>query len=265
MKKRIINFFLIIFAIVLLSVSTVYADSIFDKEKLDKGTIGISYKSKSKLKVQITFDKQTYTYNLNGEGNKEYYPLQMGNGTYKISVYENTTGSLYKLVESLKVDLKLEDQNVVYLGSTQNVNWEFNPKTVEKAVELTKNIESLEEKAKVLWKFMLKENKYDYEKLAKLPTTYLPTPDITLEEKTGICYDFSSLYASMLRAQGIPAKLVKGYAPDYATGYHAWNEVYDKDKKEWVVVDSTYDIQIQSKKSVEMKKKSDGFKKVYEY
>ncbi len=264
MKKSILSF-LVIFAIIVLSARTVYADSIFDKEKLDKGTVGISYKSKSKLKVQITFDKQTYTYNLNGEGKKEYYPLQMGNGAYKVSLYENTTGNSYKLVESLKVDLKLDDQNIVYLGSTQNINWEFNPKTVEKAAELTKDIKSLEEKAKVLWNFMLKENKYDFDKLAKLPTTYLPTPDTTLKDKTGICYDFSSLYASMLRAQGIPAKLIKGYAPDYAEGYHAWNEVYDKDKKEWVVIDSTYDIQIQSKKTVEMKKKADGFKKVYEY
>lgn len=264
MKKGLLNF-LIIFAIIVFSTSAVFADDIFDKEKLDKGTIGIAYKSKSKLKVQITLNKQTYTYNLNGEGNKEYYPLQMGNGAYKISIYENTKGNSYKLVTSIKVDLKLDDQNVVYLGSTQNINWELNPKTIEKASELTKDIKKIDEKAKVLWDFMLKENKYDFDKLKKLPTTYLPVPDTTLKDKSGICYDFSSLFASMLRAQGIPAKLVKGYAPDYAQGYHAWNEVYVEDKKEWIVIDSTYDIQIHSKKTVDMKKKTDGFKKVYEY
>jgi len=204
----------------------VYADDYFDIDKLDKGIIGVSYKSDSRLKVKITFDKNSYTYNLNNEGEKEFFPLQMGNGSYKISIYQNTTGSSYKLVDSKSVELKLDDPNTVYLSSTQNVNWGVNPKTVEKAVELTKNAKTLDEKTQILWNFVIENNKYDYKKLATLPATYLPIPDTTLKEKTGICYDFSSLYAAMLRSEGIPAKLVKGYAPNYATGYHAWNEVY---------------------------------------
>ncbi|MGI6627015.1 MAG: transglutaminase-like domain-containing protein [Bacillota bacterium] len=46
-----------------------------------------------------------------------------------------------------------------------------------------------------------------------------------LEAGKGICFDYSSLLASMLRSLDVPTKLVTGYvAPDYL--YHAWNEVY---------------------------------------
>lgn len=69
-------------------------------------------------------------------------------------------------------------------------------------------------------------NSYDYNKLEILPTTYLPVIDDTFKVQSGICYDFSALYAAILRNQGIPVKLVKGYTRN-AKGYHAWNEAYD--------------------------------------
>jgi transglutaminase/protease-like cytokinesis protein 3 len=42
----------------------------------------------------------------------------------------------------------------------------------------------------------------------------------------------------MLRSQGIPTKLIKGYT-DKVDGYHAWNEVLID--RQWVVIDTTYD------------------------
>ena len=42
----------------------------------------------------------------------------------------------------------------------------------------------------------------------------------------------------MLRSQGIPTKLVKGYS-DNVDGYHAWNEVYINE--EWITIDTTLD------------------------
>ena len=69
----------------------------------------------------------------------------------------------------------------------------------------------------------------------------------------------------MLRSQGIHAKLVKGYTPN-ATGYHAWNEVYDSKAKKWLIVDTTYDLQVIPKnKKVTMSKSANDYSKVYEY
>ena len=38
----------------------------------------------------------------------------------------------------------------------------------------------------------------------------------------GICQDLAAVTACMLRVQGVPARLVIGYADKY---YHAWNTV----------------------------------------
>ncbi len=39
----------------------------------------------------------------------------------------------------------------------------------------------------------------------------------------GICLDYASLMTALLRSQGVPAKLVVGYA---GSAYHAWISVY---------------------------------------
>ena len=137
----------------------------------------------------------------------------------------------------------MADEKSVYLGSVQNINWSNSNLSIQNAIQLTSGTSDLEEKAKILYKHMVYNYAYDYNKLSSLPSTYLPSIDSTYKSKKGICYDFSSLYAAMLRSQGIYAKLVKGYTPN-ATGYHAWNEVYDSKAKKWLIIDTTYDLQV---------------------
>ena len=47
--------------------------------------------------------------------------------------------------------------------------------------------------------------------------------DQVLEKKSGICFDYAALMTGMLRSQGVPCKLVVGYA---GTVYHAWISVW---------------------------------------
>ena len=49
--------------------------------------------------------------------------------------------------------------------------------------------------------------------------------DTVLEEKKGICFDYAALMTGMLRSQGIPCKMVFGYA---GTIYHAWISVWSE-------------------------------------
>ena len=51
---------------------------------------------------------------------------------------------------------------------------------------------------------------------------YLPELDNVISKKMGTCFDYASLAAAMLRVQGVPTKLVIGYAD---SSYHSWNEV----------------------------------------
>lgn len=62
----------------------------------------------------------------------------------------------------------------------------------------------------------------------------------TFETQKGICYDYAALFAAMLRSQGIPTKLMKGFT-DNVDEYHAWNEVWLSDEERWMVVDTTFD------------------------
>lgn len=63
---------------------------------------------------------------------------------------------------------------------------------------------------------------YDHEKADRLRGGhgYVPDPDQTYRDRTGVCFDSASLMVAMLRAVGIPAKLVVGYMDGGLT--HAW-------------------------------------------
>ncbi|MEI7885072.1 MAG: transglutaminase-like domain-containing protein [Clostridia bacterium] len=266
--KRKIFLLIAIVSLLLLSFSfSTAAVGYFDETDLDKGLIHITYQSSgARVKVMIEKDTKRYTYDLSSSS-MESFPLQMGNGSYKISILENISGNSYRLITSINAEANSKDPNLVFLNSIQNVNWNVDSESVKKAVAMTKDYPDLAKKARILWNYMAKNNKYDYKKLSTLKLSYVPIIDATLQEKTGICYDFSALFAAMLRSQGIPAKLVKGYAPKYATGYHAWNEVYDAPTKTWLVIDSTYDLQMMKlrPKVVTMIKSTSAYQKVYEY
>jgi transglutaminase-like putative cysteine protease len=246
-----------------------WATDYFDTADQDKGLIHITYKSAStaKMKVMIEKNPSRYTYDINSAGVTESFPLQSGSGTYKISLLQNTSGNSYKLIASKSVTATIKDPNAVYLNSIQNISFNVDSAAVKKAVELTKGTDDIMKKAKILWNYMANNNKYDFKKLSLIRSSYVPVVDETLRDQTGICYDFSALFAAMLRSQGIPAKLIMGYAPNYANGYHAWNEVYDAAAKKWITIDATYDLQVIKikPKAVEMIKTSSEYQKIYEY
>ena len=75
--------------------------------------------------------------------------------------------------------------------------------------------------------FVADHVKYDNAKAAKLAqqSGYMPDPDDTLKTGTGICLDYASLSAAMLRSMGIPTKLMTGYVGKDEV-YHAWIMVY---------------------------------------
>lgn len=57
----------------------------------------------------------------------------------------------------------------------------------------------------------------------------------------GVCRDLAATYVSLLRAAGVPARLVSGYLAGEVNGFHAWVEFYGGDRPgnpgPWVPVD----------------------------
>ncbi len=200
----------------------------------------------TKLKVIVSKDGRNYIYNLRTDDKYEGYPLQMGEGKYSISIYENVRDNLYKEVTSTKIDVDIASSECVYLNPVQNVRWDSSSKAAAKARELVGKITMVEDKIKAIYWYIVNNVRYDREKLKRLYGGYLPDADNTLSTGSGICYDHASLFAVMLRSVGVPVKLVMGNMKN-STSYHAWNEVYIGSQKKWAVVDTSYDAQLKAK------------------
>lgn len=238
---------------------------VIDCSSINEGVIAVNYKKNSNKKVKLIVNKngKKYIYNLKANGSTENFPLQMGEGTYNVGIYENTSGIYYKPVKSDLVDVKFDNANDVYLNSIQNINWNDSMKAIVKAKSLTKNLKSDEEKVTAIYNYVVSNISYDSNKLSKISTSYIPSVENTYDTKKGICYDYSSLFAAMLRSANIPTKLIKGYTKN-ANGYHAWNEVYINNK--WVTIDTTYDAKLkQNNYKVSMIKNSSLYQESYEY
>lgn len=203
-----------------------------------QGVVRISYavSEDSPIKVMIALGNQSYTYDL--LKSKEAFPLQFGDGSYKISLYQRVQGTQYRLLDQTTVAVDLPDDFVPFLGSSQVMNWNVDMVPIGKAKALTATAKTDSEKIQMVYGYITAKIKYDYAKISKLKSTYVPNIEETYATNFGICYDYSALFGSMLRSLGVPVKLIKGYKNDI-TVYHAWNQVY-VDKK-WVYIDTTYD------------------------
>lgn len=240
------------------------------------GTVSINYNGSfsNRLKVRIIKNNVIYTYDLKNNGTAEVYPLQMGNGSYKISVMAQTSGTKYATALTTDYTLKLSDANAPFLNASQYVNFNKKAKTVSKAKELTKGCKTDQEKVTKIYSYIIKNISYDTKKAKTVQSGYLPVLDTVLSTKKGICFDYGALLAAMLRSVDIPTKLVVGWVtPDKNKPsnkvYHAWNEFYVKDVGWFKInemkieggrfsrVDSTFDSSSKSSSSI-MKFIGDG-------
>lgn len=248
MLKRNLVLFLLTISILLSSTIVFASSSNIDKSQLENGLVNITYMPKKDVAVKVIITKGhiKYTYDLK-ENNS--YPLQLGDGKYTVSILENVEGNRYAQLEKEEINLKLSDPNKVFLQSNQIVNWNENMEAIKKAKELTKNVKSDKEKVIEIYKFVINSIDYDNDKAVKVQSGYIPSIDGTLTDLKGICYDYSALFAAMLRSLDIPTKLIMGRKNDI-DGYHAWNQVYLKDSNEWVTIDTTYDAALKKGNAV---------------
>jgi len=206
-----------------------------------------------RLKVRIEGTNGVkYDYNLKANGQFEVFPLSAGNGNYKIGVFEQIEGTRYATANSTTISVTLKDEFAPFLRPNQYVNFNQNSTTVAKAAELIKGVDTLTGKMSAIFEFVTKNISYDRDFATAVSrgehSGYVPDVDAVLAKGKGICFDYASLMTAMLRSQGVPTKLVIGYAGD---AYHAWIDVYSEetgwigsaiffDGREWKYVDPTF-------------------------
>ena len=244
------------------------------------GSIIINYANPGSSQIRAQFSANGGKNNvvLKADGTNESFAPQHGSGNYSVQILKriSPTDNRYTTVKTVTVNVSVSDTpstsssgatsttpttyNGPYLGSSSEVNWSASLACVKKAQELTSGKKTNSEKAKAIHSYLAQRLTYDVEifRRQSLPAGYKPSPDNTYRSQSGICYDFSALFAAMCRSVGVPTKLVKGYA-DMVSGYHAWNEV-DMDGK-WIVVDLSVDAQYRVMgKSYSMEKSSSKYR-----
>ena len=178
-----------------------------------------------RLKAQVTGPATTYTYNLKA-GEWTTFPLSDGNGHYKVAVFENVSGTKYSAKLTASFDVTLSDEFAPFLRPNQYVNYLPATNTVAKAAELTKGLTDPLKMVEKVYDYVVKNVTYDRTAADTVQSGYLPVLDNVLATKKGICFDYAALMTGMLRSQGVPCKLVVGYA---GTAYHAWVSVWTKE------------------------------------
>ena len=208
--------------------------SFVDLSAVSEGYVAVSVSSAKRLKFQVLKDDATYNYDIASDGTPSVLPLQCGDGHYVFRVMENIEGSKYAQIYLTECDVTLLDEFQPFLRPSDYSNYAPDSACVKKAAELAAECGSALEVVSAVYDYICRTVVYDREKAATVQSGYLPVPDETMLTGKGICFDYASLAAAMLRSQGIPTKVIFGYVSPNDL-YHAWNMFYTEESG-WVTV-----------------------------
>lgn len=230
--------------------STVYENDIIsiDASNTSEGYIMVRYSGEAdKIRLQITVpDGSVYNYTLFA-GAYEAFPLSGGNGAYHLDILEHAYDNMYAMAFSQDIEVALNDEFKPFLYPNQYVWFTKDDEAVSYGEKLSDSSSGDLDYVTQVYHYVIDNISYDKELAANVSADYLPDIDVTMKTGKGICFDYASLMAALLRSQGIPTKLVVGYSGD---AYHAWISVYldeigwvDKiiefDGKSWSLIDPT--------------------------
>lgn len=173
---------------------------------------------------------------------------------FKISVFDDLK-SYNEIEESIINKRKYIGAEEEYIDTGSNIIIFYNGVTLEEGIEscdeidnmavnLTKDLDSDRDKAKVIYTWIGKNIEYDFNKAEKALNNEKLNGSGAIsawKNKSGICFDYACLYVAMATKSDLKVRLVTGKAFDGITyGPHAWNEVFLEDENIWVNVDSTF-------------------------
>lgn len=198
-----------------------------------------------------------------------HIPLFGGSAEYAISIdlyysedefeqIKNGADDLYRDSLQARFMAEINNPDIVWTLSTIDIDYENAPLTCAKALEITKNCKTDAEKITKVFNWVAQNIKYDYDLADEIKAWTIlknseenddgsiinPVYDLfqdgaraqlalddILTSKSGVCEDFATLMAGMLRSLGIPCKYVGGdvYTGNIVEGYsddgwapHGW-------------------------------------------
>ncbi|WP_049945905.1 transglutaminase-like domain-containing protein [Butyrivibrio sp. LC3010] len=250
--------------------------AIVDATNASDGYLVIRYTGDSnKVKLRITGpDEIVYTYNLaTGGGKNEVFPLQAGNGTYLVCVYENLVATQYVTAFSQKIDVNINDEFLPFLYPNQYVNFDEGNQAIAYSEYLSYTANHDLDVVSSVYNAIISSLSYDYEEAESVQSGYIPDIDEVITTGKGICLDYAVLMTAMLRSQKIPTRMEVGYA---GTAYHAWISTYITDigwingmirfdGKEWSLMDPTFASTTEKEKLANFIGDGENYKTKYIY
>ncbi len=161
---------------------------------------------------------------------------------------EKNDGNNIKIAENIRETLDNYNIKVIqyYNGVTLDDAIQSTPEIDKLAVDITKNGKNEYDKCRKIYDWITKNISYDYSKANKIAKDTRNTKSGTIicyQSRKGICFDYSSLFISMCKANGIKVNLVTGLGySGMLWGDHAWNQFYLKEQNRWVNVDTTFGV-----------------------
>ena len=231
-----------------------YQDGVtIDTSNVSDGYVMVRYTGNAgRVVAQLIKGEDTYIFDINTGGRWEILPLPLGNGTYTLNILENIEGQVFALIVSTNIAVTLSNPLSPFLYPNQFVYFNTNSRAVALAAELAEGAIGELGVVANIYNYIITNIEYDFEKAAAIVegriTSYVPDIDVTLATGKGICFDYASLMAAMLRAQLIPTRLEIGYVSGGI--YHAWITVYTREHgwvgaahfrgTDWTLMDPTF-------------------------
>ena len=195
-------------------------DLVIDVSNVSQGYFlaKIAYATSTKLKLRVVVNGTTLDYDLPGTSEYIVVPLQMGSGYYLATLYENISGKKYMEAGSLGFSAWLAREDIAFLYPNQYVDYTPESAAVQESDSINAG-KSDREIFNTTCKYIESGFVYDFIKSFTIKPGMLPDIDGSFEKKMGVCQDLAAIVCCMLRTQGIPSRLVIGYAD---SSYHAW-------------------------------------------
>jgi transglutaminase-like putative cysteine protease len=167
-----------------------------------------------KLKVNGVY------YDLSGERAFEVFPLTSGSGRYTVALYRQVEGKRYARVGLVRFSVRLQREDAAFLSPSQWVMYDGLSPWILAAHQMCDGLQG-SDAFNAICRLVEKNIRYDYIRALKAKPGERPDIERCWDIGVGTCQDIAALAASMMRARGIPARLVIGKAGRKA---HAWVE-----------------------------------------
>ncbi|MCL2373138.1 MAG: transglutaminase-like domain-containing protein [Defluviitaleaceae bacterium] len=197
-----------------------------DYSHVHLGYVKVRFFQRTTASVRVLIEApggKRHQYRLSTNGDWEVFPLTDGNGRYTIGVFQQIQGNRFAMVNTVTTNVRLDNEFEPFLRPNQFVNFTPSSQVVREAERLTHGLTGIFDIVGAVYNFVIDNIAYDFELAATVQSGYVPDLDRILQRRMGICFDYAALMTGMLRSQGIPTRLVIGYAGDV---FHAWINVY---------------------------------------